>query len=77
MNFLEQMPIIIISILVAGIKFKFATFVTSVVYCVARLMYGFGYMTSPKGRVAGAILQDLAVLALVGMAYYSGWNFLN
>ena len=77
MNFLEQLPIVMVGILVAGIKHRFLTFVTSIVYCIARLMYGFGYMQSPKGRTAGAILQDIAVLFLVGMAYHSGYTMAN
>ena len=77
LNFLEQLPVIMVGIVVAGIKYRFATFVTSIVYCVARLMYGFGYMVSPKSRTAGAILQDVALLALMGMAYHSAYTMMD
>ena len=74
LNFLEQLPIIMITILVAGLKYKFYTFVLSVTYCVARLMYGFGYMIAPSKRVAGALLQDVVMLGLIGLAYHSAWT---
>ena len=44
LNFLEQLPVVMVAVPIAGIKYRFATFVTCVIYCVARLMYGFGYM---------------------------------
>ena len=69
LNFLEQLPIIIISSLLAGINHAQITFYIEIGYCVARIMYGFGYMMSPKARVPGAIMQDLALVALVGLAY--------
>ena len=77
LNFLEQLPIVMVAVVVAGIQYRFATFVTCVVYSVARLMYGFGYMQSPKGRTAGAILQDVALLALIGMAYHSAYTMMD
>ena len=69
LNFLEQLPIIMITSLLAGIHQARITFYIEIFYCIARLMYGFGYMKSPKARVPGAIMQDLALVALIGLAY--------
>uniref|UniRef100_A0A7S3CPA3 Microsomal glutathione S-transferase 3 n=1 Tax=Strombidium rassoulzadegani TaxID=1082188 RepID=A0A7S3CPA3_9SPIT len=74
LNFLEQLPIVLVGALVAGIEYRTWTFVICVVYSVARLMYGFGYMHSPKGRVPGAILQDIAVLGFLGLGFSSAYK---
>ena len=58
----------------SGYKYKIQTFATCVIYSIARLLYGFGYMKSPKGRVVGAILQDVAVVAFVVMGYMSAYD---
>ena len=46
------------------------------VYSIARLMYGYGYMRSPKGRVAGALLQDVALLGMIYLGYASAYRFI-
>ena len=55
-NFLEQLPIVLVSCLVSGISYPKWTFGLCVVYCIARMMYNIGYMSHPKRRVPGALL---------------------
>ena len=70
LNFLEQLPIIMVSALISGIGYPKETFYLCLTYCIARLMYSFGYMQSPKMREPGAILQDLVLFGFLGLAYY-------
>ena len=73
MNFLEQLPIVMFSAAISGVGYPTQTFYACIAYSIGRLMYGFGYMQSPKLRGPGAISQALAVLAMLGMAYTSAY----
>ena len=75
MNYLEQLPVVLVAILIMGIEYPTRTLILSSLYCVARLMYSFGYMKSPRGRVVGAIAQDLILVAMLLTAYYVGVQF--
>ena len=69
-NFLEQLPIVIISSLISGIKYPDYTLYLDLAYCFARIAYSYGYMKhGPKGRAVGAVSQSLVLLALILMAY--------
>ena len=74
LNFLEQLPIVIVGALISGIEYPLWTFYLCVGYSIARVMYNIGYMRHPKGRVVGAILQDLAVLGFIGLGYSSAYK---
>ena len=76
LNFLEQLPIIIVASLISGIKYRSLTGSLLVVYAVARLAYSIGYMKGPIWRVPGAVLQDIVVVALIGLAYKSCYDML-
>ena len=76
LNFFEQLPIVLICTVISGMQYPLYTFYAQVLYCIARLMYGFGYMTSPKARVPGALLCDVALLGLIVMAYRVVYNLI-
>ena len=75
-NFLEQLPTIIVTSLASGINYPFLTFCLLIAYSVARLMYSFGYMISPSYRLPGALLQDGVVVGLLVLAYKSASKIL-
>ena len=77
LNFLEQMPIVLLCSVIGGLSYSDWVLYLDITYCVARVMYGFGYMSSPKMRVPGALLQDLALLGLIGVAYSSAYNLIK
>ena len=75
LNYLEQLPVLLAAILIMGIEFPLYTLILSILYCLARLMYSVGYMKAPKGRVVGAISQDLILLIMICGAYKVGVQF--
>ena len=74
MNFLEQLPVVLVAALVGGIKFKAYTFYNCLFYSFSRVLYNIGYMKGPDKRLIGALLQDLSVLGFLVMAYMSAWE---
>ena len=76
LNFLEQLPIILISGLISGMRFTMLTFYIQLGYCVGRMIYNMGYMIGPSKRVVGAIMMDIAVVALFVMAYMTLYKLL-
>ena len=74
LNFLEQLPIVFVCGLIAGIQYPKYTFLLDVAYCISRLVYAFGYMAHPDKRVVGAIAQDIVVLAMIVLAYKTAFS---
>ena len=77
LNFLEQLPIILLCSVVAGMQDAQTTFYMQVAYAVARVIYAWGYMKSPKMRVPGAIIQDLALLGLLVNSYRAAYSLVQ
>ena len=77
LNFHEQLPIVIISALLAGLRFTHLTFYLLIAYCVGRMAYNIGYMQSPNKRVVGAIIQDIAVLSLIVMSFMALYKLIK
>ena len=70
-NFLEQIHLILLCAIVAGIRYPWPAFAIDIVYVFGRLIYSIGYSTSPDKRVIGALTIDLALLSQFGLAIAS------
>ena len=76
MNFLEQLPLVVVCALVAGIDYPFITFLLLIVYSVGRITYAFGYMNSPGKRVPGVLMGSLSLLVILVLAYKTGYDMM-
>ena len=73
-NYLEQLPAILLLLLVNGLTVPRLAVPMGVVYMVGRHVYGEGYRNQgPVGRVAGSRLMYIAVLSLLAASVYSSW----
>ena len=73
MNFVEQLPIILVLIFLAGLKLPFETFILSVGYFICRLAYPYTYLSSggPNARTLAVLPMALIRLTLYGISFYS------
>jgi glutathione S-transferase len=78
-NFMENYPIALTGMLVAGLKYPVASAVTGAIWSVSRLAYATGYTNKNKeggkGRYAGGLgslfwLCQLSFVVLVGKSGY-------
>ena len=75
-NFVEMMPSTLVFLLVGGIYFPVPSAVIGLVTAISRAIYSYGYANSgPKGRLLGAILNDLCLLGLLGLSVASAVMF--
>ena len=73
-NFIEQVYFPLILVPIAGLYFDIATIALAGVYIVGRLAYTIGYVKGgPAGRIVGAVLFELSMLGLLGLAVASGY----
>ena len=63
-NHLEQMPVLIIETVIAGLMYPTATIVAIWVFLLGRVMYAFGFKSSPKLRGPGFGLGMLSIFTL-------------
>jgi len=74
-NYLEGIIPCMMSLLVGGLYFPKYASILGGAYIFGRALYTGGYkMKGPKGRVVGAIICDLALVGLFGMAMYGTWG---
>lgn len=72
LNFLEQLPIVMVSTLVGGFAFPWVAFAFQLVFFIGRLLYSFGYTKcGPSARVPGAMLCNVTVLGAPCLAVAS------
>ncbi|KXN74461.1 hypothetical protein CONCODRAFT_82924 [Conidiobolus coronatus NRRL 28638] len=70
-NYVEQHTITQVLLLTAGVFNPIYAAYSSVAYIVGRQLYQNGYIKNgPKGRMVGAIVLDLALVALIGMSVH-------
>jgi uncharacterized membrane protein YecN with MAPEG domain len=65
-NYVEGIASSLLALLGAGVFYPRAAVVAGFVFMLGREVYGIGYMSSPSGRTAGAILLDVALVAMLG-----------
>mmetsp|Transcript_21337 Transcript_21337/g.33018 ORF Transcript_21337/g.33018 Transcript_21337/m.33018 type:complete len:95 (+) Transcript_21337:208-492(+) len=62
-SYFEHIVLIALSTGVASIYYRGWAFLFVMIYIVGRAIYSIGYMSSPKGRLVGALTQDVGLLA--------------
>ena len=75
-NFLEMLSSTLVFLLIGGIYFPIPSAVIGLVTAISRVIYSIGYVNSgPKGRLVGALLNDLCLLGLLGLSLASAVMF--
>lgn len=74
LNFVESIATYLILLLVAGLYNPIVTAILGATLIVGRIIYGIGYMISPILRVPGALIVDIGLVGLTGLAGYSAWT---
>lgn len=65
-NYLEFLTFSVLVVLISGLRYPRVAVIGGIVYIIARYIYALGYrMKGPNGRAVGAIVSDLALLALL------------
>lgn len=74
-NFVEGVATYIVLILAAAVYYPVYASILGLAIIAGRFIFAIGYVTSgPKGRLAGALTVDVALLGLLYFAVMSGWN---
>jgi uncharacterized membrane protein YecN with MAPEG domain len=78
LNFVEWAPSTFALLLIGGVYFAIPAASLGLVIIIARLIYSFGYQIGgPAGRLIGALLNDLAILALFVLSIISCVYFIQ
>lgn len=78
MNFVEWIASCLVFLLIAGLYFPIPAAAVGLGITVSRFIYACGYtMNGPGGRVVGALLNDILVLGLFGLAVTSSIFYLQ
>ncbi|KAI9789660.1 MAG: hypothetical protein M1833_002277 [Piccolia ochrophora] len=79
-NYLENHPTVMMSMLVAGLEYPRSTAVLGGLWCVARIMYLVGYVTSGPGengkRRRLGTWFFIPQVGLMGLLAFVGWGLL-
>ena len=73
-NFLEQITILVFTILVTGLVLPLTTIIIAGIHFVGRILYTLGYRVSPKARMIGAPFVMLSTIALLFTSIYAASN---
>eukprot|EP00455_Lapot_gusevi_P041287 TRINITY_DN4772_c0_g1_i2.p1 TRINITY_DN4772_c0_g1~~TRINITY_DN4772_c0_g1_i2.p1 ORF type:complete len:152 (+),score=48.72 TRINITY_DN4772_c0_g1_i2:75-530(+) len=77
-NYVESVATILTFLVLSGLLYPCFAASCGLAYIVGRLAYTWGYQSSgPKGRMVGAIILDLALLALFACSIYSSLQVLG
>lgn len=72
MNFLEQLPFILVVSIVAGIVYPWITFAFQLTFIIGRILFSIGYTKcGPGARVPGALIMDVVILGVFGLSIAS------
>jgi len=75
-NYLEGVASILVLLVTSGLFFPRFTALFGVIYIVGRVLYGVGYRRKgAAGRLIGAGLIDVCLLALLASSAYGAFNF--
>ena len=77
-NFLEHQTQLLIPMLISGLRYPVFSAALGAAWCIARVMYGFGYVkgATPRGRFAGTWFH-ISEYVLAGTAAYTSWQLLS
>ena len=77
-NFLEHLTYALVGPLIVGLVYPHTAAVFAIMIAVGRLLFTIGYSTGgPNRRIAGALIMDVALLAMFGYICVMGWNKLK
>ena len=77
MNYVEMVASHLCFLAVAGIYFPIPAASVGLVMIISRILYSCGYAAAgPKGRLVGALINDLCFLALFVLAFISSIFFI-
>ncbi|KAJ9069861.1 hypothetical protein DSO57_1014344 [Entomophthora muscae] len=77
-NYTEQIGITQSLLITGGLIAPRSSAVAGLLYMIGRQFYYHGYVNhGPSGRFKGAILLDIGLLGLLGVALYSGFILLG
>ena len=72
LNYVEQLPLIIVLLLLVSFKTPLASLILSIAYFVARLAYAVGYIIGgPNWRAIGALTITAIKLISFGFSFYT------
>jgi len=73
-NFVEMAPSTLLWVLIAGLYYPIPAAAVGLALFIFRLIYSIGYASDkgPKGRIVGALGNDLCLLAIFGLSIASG-----
>lgn len=75
---MEGAATVLTLLLLAGLRFAFPAAVAGFAYIAGREFYAWGYTKlGAKGRMVGALVVDVVLLALFVMAMMTGWQLAN
>ena len=78
LNFLEQLPLVIVSTVIGGIAYPWWAFSFQMAFSIGRLLFSIGYTKcGPTARIPGALMCDLILLAGPCLAIASVANKLS
>ena len=63
--------VLVVATVAAYFKYPIYTALSLLTYLIGRLLYTIGYLSSAKGRYLGALIMDLALIALIILAFTS------
>ena len=74
-NYIEQLPLVLILMLVGGLGAPRLAVPMGIMYMVGRYLYGSGYLSKgPTGRQMGGRLLYPPLLSLLGASVYTAWT---
>lgn len=76
-NFLEHQPQFLTALLIAGLRYPVVSAGMGFAWCIARVMYAFGYVSGVPGQGMGRQIGGwfyFPEFGLIGMAAWTGWK---
>lgn len=79
-NYLENLPSLVVTLLLAGLRYPVVASGMGALWCVARVVYAFGYVSpgqrEGRGRIPG-LLFEVPQFGLGVMSALVGWGMLG
>ncbi|XP_035687232.1 microsomal glutathione S-transferase 3-like isoform X1 [Branchiostoma floridae] len=76
-NMLEQLPLFLVFLLVAGVQFPVPSAIAGLVWNAGRIVYAHGYYTGDPAKRNKGAFSYLGFFALLGMSIYGAVRQLN
>ena len=78
MNFVEMIASSLLFLLIGGLHCPLCASGFGVLMIISRIFYAVGYVKKgPKGRLVGALLNDIALLGLFILGVMAAWSLIK